>query len=98
MKRAAGWLVLVPVRAYQIAISPLIGPRCRYLPTCSAYLIEAIETRGVLSGTVLGMKRVLRCHPWGGHGYDPVPAKGPSESEELVPGQQFRHHEKVPNQ
>ena len=71
MIRLLHWLI----RFYQIAISPLIGPRCRYFPTCSQYSLEAIHTHGALKGSWLATKRVCRCHPWGGSGYDPVPAK-----------------------
>ncbi|MEM0993300.1 MAG: membrane protein insertion efficiency factor YidD [Bacteroidota bacterium] len=63
------------IRFYQAAISPYLGQRCRYLPTCSAYTIEAIEEWGVFKGIWLGIKRISRCHPWGGHGHDPVPKK-----------------------
>jgi len=66
-------LFIVPIRFYQYVISPMIGPRCRYIPSCSQYTIEAIQQHGVLKGTWLGIKRISRCHPWGGHGYDPVP-------------------------
>ncbi|WP_445116976.1 membrane protein insertion efficiency factor YidD, partial [Acinetobacter sp. WZC-1] len=62
-------------RFYQIAISPLIGPRCRYVPTCSQYALEAIQQHGAMKGGWLAARRVCRCHPWGGHGYDPVPPK-----------------------
>ena len=67
------YFVTVPVRLYQILISPLLPPVCRYYPSCSAYMIEAVEKHGALKGTFLGLKRLLRCAPWGGHGYDPVP-------------------------
>ena len=59
------------VKFYQKAISNV----CRYQPSCSQYMIEAIETHGVIKGIYLGTKRILRCHPWGGKGYDPVPPK-----------------------
>ena len=72
---AARLPVQILIRAYQLFISPLIGPRCRYLPTCSSYMLEAIETHGVVIGLALGLKRIGRCHPWGQHGYDPVPEK-----------------------
>ncbi len=68
-------LVILPIRFYQLAISPLLGQKCRYMPTCSNYIIEAIQEWGVLKGIWLGLKRVSSCHPWGGHGYDPVPKK-----------------------
>ncbi len=65
------------VRGYQLMISPLLPPSCRYLPTCSAYAIEAIERHGALRGLWLALRRLARCHPWGGSGYDPVPAPAP---------------------
>lgn len=72
-----------PIRIYQSAISPYLGSKCRYVPTCSQYMVEAIEKRGVLTGLWLGMKRIGRCHPWGGHGYDPVPeAKSSDQTKE----------------
>lgn len=61
------------IRFYQKYISPLSTPSCRYIPTCSHYAIEAIETHGALKGGYLAFKRLLRCNPWGGMGYDPVP-------------------------
>ena len=63
------------VRFYQLAISPWLGSNCRYQPTCSAYMIDALKEHGLLKGLWLGTKRIGRCHPWGGHGYDPVPKK-----------------------
>jgi len=62
------------IRCYQFAISPLLLPRCRYLPTCSDYAAEAITLHGAGAGTLLALRRLLRCHPWGGSGFDPVPA------------------------
>jgi putative membrane protein insertion efficiency factor len=64
------------VRAYQLFISPLLPPSCRFLPSCSEYAAEAIERHGALHGTVLMLRRLARCHPWGGSGYDPVPERG----------------------
>lgn len=61
------------VRFYRAAISPWTPPSCRYTPTCSAYALEALETHGAGRGSWLALRRILRCHPWGGHGYDPVP-------------------------
>ncbi|MBF5026271.1 membrane protein insertion efficiency factor YidD [Planobacterium oryzisoli] len=61
------------VRAYQLFLSPLLGKNCRYHPTCSTYMLEALKKYGPLKGTYLGLKRISRCHPWGGEGYDPVP-------------------------
>lgn len=63
------------VRFYQGAISPLFPAACRYYPTCSNYMIEAVKIHGPFKGTWLGIKRISRCHPWGGHGMDPVPPK-----------------------
>lgn len=61
------------IRLYQWVLSPLIGPKCRYTPTCSHYALEAFKKYGPLKGGWLAIKRIARCHPWGGHGYDPVP-------------------------
>lgn len=61
------------IRIYQLVISPLLASRCRYLPTCSEYAMEAIIRYGTLKGTYLAVKRILRCHPFGGHGFDPIP-------------------------
>jgi putative membrane protein insertion efficiency factor len=61
------------IRAYQLAISPLMTPHCRYLPTCSEYSLTAVEKHGVFKGGLLAVGRICRCHPWGGSGYDPVP-------------------------
>ena len=64
---------IVLVRFYQLFISPVLPPACRFYPTCSAYALEAIMTHGVLRGGWLALRRLARCHPWGGSGYDPVP-------------------------
>lgn len=64
------------IRGYQLVIAPVLGPRCRYWPSCSVYAAEAIESHGPLRGTLLATRRLLRCHPWGGSGYDPVPHAG----------------------
>lgn len=69
------WFFLKLIRFYQLFISPLIGSNCRYSPTCSAYATQALKTHGLLKGGWLSLKRILRCHPWGGSGYDPVPEK-----------------------
>lgn len=61
------------VRVYQAVLSPYLPSACRYTPTCSQYAIEAIRKHGAVRGGWLGLKRISRCHPWGGHGYDPVP-------------------------
>lgn len=67
--------LILMVRFYQLFISPLFPPTCRYTPTCSAYLIEALKVWGPFKGTWLGFKRIISCHPRGGHGYDPVPRR-----------------------
>lgn len=61
------------LRGYQLILSPLIGPRCRHLPTCSEYAEEALNRHGLASGGWLAIKRIARCHHWGSSGYDPVP-------------------------
>jgi len=66
-------LLIGLIRFYQLAISPWTPSSCRYQPTCSSYTKEAIEVHGALRGSWLGLRRLLRCHPWGGFGYDPVP-------------------------
>lgn len=72
----AARLVAMPVRAYRLLLSPWIGHGCRFQPTCSAYALEALDRHGALRGTVLMLRRIARCHPWGGSGYDPVPGAG----------------------
>ncbi len=72
------WLILsFPfiglIKLYQWIISPWLGQKCRYNPTCSHYAVEALKKYGPIKGLWLAVKRVGRCHPWGGHGYDPVP-------------------------
>ena len=73
MKAVMKQLVLLPVRIYRLCISPLFPSSCIYTPTCSAYMIQAVEKYGVFKGVKLGIKRILRCHPWHEGGYDPVP-------------------------
>jgi uncharacterized protein len=79
--------LMVPVlrfllKIYKLTLSPMLaaltggpGSGCRFLPTCSEYFVQAVETHGLLIGAWLGAKRILRCHPWGGSGYDPVPVR-----------------------
>ena len=69
-------LLIALVRLYQLLLSPLLAPSCRYLPTCSSYAIEALRLHGAAKGSWLALRRVLRCHPWGGQGLDPVPPHG----------------------
>lgn len=81
MERIIARAMEMPVHFYRYAISPLLPPSCRYTPTCSQYVIEALRLHGPLRGSWLAIRRILRCHPWGGSGYDPVPPR---------PGQQNR--------
>lgn len=66
-------LFSLPVKVYRLLFSPWVGHNCRYQPTCSVYALEALEKHGGLRGGLLAVKRILRCHPWGKSGYDPVP-------------------------
>jgi len=66
-------IFLIPVYIYQRAISPFLPPSCRYMPTCSQYAVEAVMKHGIFKGGWLAFRRILRCHPWGGSGFDPVP-------------------------
>lgn len=70
--RLLGWLLIQPILFYQHFISPLTPPTCRFTPTCSQYAVEAIRKYGPFKGTWRAIRRILRCHPWGGSGYDPV--------------------------
>ncbi|CAL1520799.1 membrane protein insertion efficiency factor YidD [Chitinophaga sp. MM2321] len=76
MRRVVRWLsypFILLIKIYQWFISPLLGSKCRYTPTCSQYGLEAFKKYGIFKGGYLTIKRILSCHPWGGHGYDPVP-------------------------
>jgi putative membrane protein insertion efficiency factor len=66
-------ILIVPVRVWQLTISQVLPPTCRYSPSCSHYMIEALQRHGPVKGLWLGIKRIGRCHPWGSSGYDPVP-------------------------
>lgn len=72
-------LLLALAHTYQYLISPLLGPRCRFQPSCSHYAIEALESHGALRGSWLALRRLLRCHPWHPGGYDPVPMRNPNQ-------------------
>ncbi|MDG2474255.1 MAG: membrane protein insertion efficiency factor YidD [Paracoccaceae bacterium] len=69
------YLLLIPIKAYQLILSPLLGPSCRFQPTCSNYAIEALKKHGIFNGIWLTLKRLIKCNPWGGQGFDPVPKK-----------------------
>lgn len=66
-------LLRLPILAYRVLLSPVLGTNCRFAPSCSEYALEALARHGALKGTWLAVRRIVRCHPWGGHGYDPVP-------------------------
>lgn len=70
-----GRLLIVVIRVYQYLISPLIGPHCRFHPSCSHYSVEAIQRHGAIQGSYLALRRLARCHPWHPGGLDPVPLK-----------------------
>ena len=70
------------IRVYQLLVSPLLGPRCRFYPTCSHYAIDAIEIHGALRGTWLTVRRIARCHPWNPGGFDPVPCQSMKHSHD----------------
>ncbi len=78
-------IVALPIRAYRLVLSPWLGLNCRFLPTCSAYAIEALEAHGALRGGWLAVRRILRCHPAGGSGYDPVPDPVPDPPPDPAP-------------
>ena len=76
---AAGPLALALVglvQAYRLLLSPVLGPACRFTPSCSAYAADALRAHGAAAGSLLALRRIARCHPWGGQGYDPVPEPG----------------------
>lgn len=72
-RRALGLGLRGLIRAYQLLVAPILPPSCRYYPSCSHYAAEAVERHGPWRGSLLAVRRLLRCHPWGGSGYDPVP-------------------------
>ena len=75
IKKVLFYIVISPVKFYQYAISPYTPSSCRHTPTCSSYFVEAVKIHGPLKGTWLGLRRISKCHPWGTHGYDPVPSR-----------------------
>jgi len=82
--KALAWPLLGLIRIYQTILSPLFGANCRYQPTCSAYAEEAIRRYGALPGGWLALRRISRCHPWGGSGYDPVPDPEPQVKDNEI--------------
>jgi putative membrane protein insertion efficiency factor len=79
-------LLMGLIKIYQWVLSPLVGPNCRYYPSCSCYAHQALERHGVLRGGWLGIKRIARCHPWHPGGYDPVPDTLPNPADRLTHG------------
>jgi putative membrane protein insertion efficiency factor len=75
LKKIATYPFILLIRFYQTAISPYTPAACRFSPTCSSYSVEALQIHGLLKGSWLAIKRIGKCHPWGGSGYDPVPEK-----------------------
>jgi putative membrane protein insertion efficiency factor len=75
VSKFVGIILVSFIKLYKLTLSPFIGNSCRYQPTCSQYGMEAIQKHGTIKGAWLTTKRVCSCHPWGGHGYDPVPEK-----------------------
>ena len=73
LRRIFSLPLIALIKLYQWVISPLLGPKCRFTPTCSQYALEALQKYGPLKGGWLALRRIARCHPWGGHGVDPVP-------------------------
>ena len=93
-------VLALPVRAYRLVLSPWVGHGCRFQPTCSAYALDALDRHGGIKGGYLTLHRLCRCHPWGGHGYDPVPSIRqpmrqfisfqPLDAKQVKPGIPFR--------
>ena len=81
-----GRILIGAVKGYQLMISPWTPPTCRFTPSCSSYAIEAIERHGSARGAWLALKRIGRCHPWGGFGFDPVPPRTKEVGESRVAG------------
>ena len=72
-------IIIILIRVYQFILSPILKNNCRYMPTCSEYSIISLKKHGTIKGISLSVKRILRCHPFGGYGYDPVPKKTNTE-------------------
>lgn len=90
---AAVFLLSLLVWGWRLLFSPLVGPGCRFQPTCSAYALDALRRHGALRGATLTLRRLARCHPWGGAGYDPVP---PLEVGAVRPRPETCHHGHLP--
>ncbi len=86
VRRSCGLAMLVLIRLYQYMLSPVLGANCRYGPTCSAYAYDAVRIHGPIRGGWLAFKRISRCHPWGGAGFDPVPEVNETKANRLSHG------------
>jgi putative membrane protein insertion efficiency factor len=84
MKKILTYPFIFLIRIYQRAISPLFPSACRYTPTCSHYSVEALQKHGLWKGSILAVKRIGSCHPWGGKGYDPVPDTNQNKEEKTT--------------
>ncbi len=82
-----GRILIGLVRFYQLAISPWTPAACRFTPTCSGYALDALREHGAARGVWLTLRRLAKCHPWGGYGYDPVPPRAQKESEQVGSGE-----------
>ena len=90
VRTATVWVLTAPIRLYQVVLSPLLGPRCRFYPSCSSYAVQAIQRHGPVRGTALACWRLLRCHPWHPGGIDPVPASLPTRRSTRTASQEAR--------
>lgn len=92
MKGFLTWLLILPIRAYRLILSPWVGHSCRFQPSCSVYAIEALNTHGPVRGLWLTLRRIVRCNPWGGFGYDPVPPTA-DQKDRMTDGSSLSHKE-----
>lgn len=91
-KSPLAWFFYGLVRFYQLFISPFLAPRCRYQPTCSQYAIEALQLHGGIKGGWLAAKRIAKCHPWGGFGYDPVPQSSNESADAALKASELKEN------